>query len=201
MAEHDRQNHPIRPAQHIHGNTSRRRKPVGQCGRGYRRDHPDEAGWAGRLFAQLYTLLDSDDDIMDIPGTYSRTRPTDGTNQDDTSQAEFWSSLGRILRQNNRFRWFLVARSISQLVMMGAAFYSVFAVQQHGASEAEVGLMTGTLLGTAIIANVIMGWISDRWSRKRVMEIGWRQAFWGHCWPGGRPAPAGLPCVCSHCSG
>jgi MFS family permease len=32
--------------------------------------------------------------------------------------------------------------------------------------------MTGTLLGTAIIANVIMGWISDRWSRKRVMEIG-----------------------------
>lgn len=96
----------------------------------------------------------------------------DGTNQDDTSQAEFWSSLGRILHQNNRFRWFLVARSISQLVMMGAAFYSVFAVQQHGASEAEVGLMTGTLLGTAILANVIMGWISDRWSRKGVMEIG-----------------------------
>jgi MFS family permease len=103
--------------------------------------------------------------------TREPARP-DGTKQDDTSQAEFWSSLGRILHQNNRFRWFLVARSISQLVMMGAAFYSVFAVQQHGASEAEVGLMTGTLLGTAILANVIMGWISDRWSRKGVMEIG-----------------------------
>jgi MFS family permease len=75
----------------------------------------------------------------------------DVTENEAASRAVFWSSLRNILRQDQRFRWFLVARSISQLVMMGAAFYSVFAVQQHGASEADVGLMTGTLLGTAIL--------------------------------------------------
>ena len=52
-----------------------------------------------------------------------------------TSRAEFWSNMRRILRQDVRFRWFLVARILSQFILMGAAFYSVFAVQQHGASE------------------------------------------------------------------
>jgi MFS family permease len=35
-----------------------------------------------------------------------------------------------------------------------------------------MGWMTGTLLGTAIVANIAMGWIGDRWERKWVMEIG-----------------------------
>jgi MFS family permease len=89
-----------------------------------------------------------------------------------TTQAQFWSSVRAILRRDEKFRWFLAARMISQLAVMGAAFYSVYAVRRHGASELEVGGMTSTLLGTAIIANVTMGWIGDRWSRKGVMEIG-----------------------------
>jgi MFS family permease len=88
------------------------------------------------------------------------------------TQAEFWSGVRSILRRDINFRWFLVARMISQIAIMGAAFYSVFAVRQHGASEFEMGWMTSTLLGTAIIANVAMGWIGDRWGRKGVMEIG-----------------------------
>jgi MFS family permease len=89
-----------------------------------------------------------------------------------TTQAQFWSSVRAILRRDEKFRWFLAARMISQLAVMGAAFYSVYAVRRHGAGELEVGGMTSTLLGTAIIANVTMGWIGDRWSRKGVMEIG-----------------------------
>jgi MFS family permease len=88
------------------------------------------------------------------------------------AQTKLWPNLGRILRQDSRFRWFLAARIVSQFATMGAAFYSVFAVQNLGASEAEVGWMTSTLLGTAIVANVAMGWVGDRWSRKGVMEIG-----------------------------
>jgi MFS family permease len=89
-----------------------------------------------------------------------------------TTQAQFWSSVRAILHRDESFRWFLAARMISQLAVMGAAFYSVYAVRRHGAGELEVGGMTSTLLGTAIIANVTMGWIGDRWSRKGVMEIG-----------------------------
>lgn len=99
--------------------------------------------------------------------------------QAPATQAEFWSSVKVILRTDHGFRWFLAARMVSQLAVMGAAFYSVYAVRQHGASELEVGWMTGTLLGTAIIANVGMGWIGDRWSRKGVMEIGLGAASMG----------------------
>lgn len=88
------------------------------------------------------------------------------------TQAEFWSGVRSILRRDRDFRWFLVARMISQFAIMGAAFYSVFVVRLHGASEFQVGWMTGALLGVSIIANVSMGWIGDRWGRKGVMEIG-----------------------------
>ena len=103
--------------------------------------------------------------------TREAARPPAIDNTLDT-QAEFWSGVRSILRRDQDFRWFLVARMISQIAVMGAAFYSVFAVRQHHASEIEVGWMTGTLLGTAIIANVAMGWIGDRWGRKGVMEVG-----------------------------
>jgi MFS family permease len=106
------------------------------------------------------------------------------------TQAEFWSSVRMILRKDHSFRWFLVARMVSQLAVMGAAFYSVYAVQRHGANELEVGGMTSTLLATGIIANVGMGWIGDRWSRKGVMEIGLGVAVLGALLAWWAPSPA-----------
>jgi MFS family permease len=106
------------------------------------------------------------------------------------TQAEFWSSVRMILRQDRSFRWFLIARMVSQLAVMGTAFYSVYAVQRHGASEIQVGWMTGTLLATAILANVVMGWIGDRWSRKGVMEIGLGVAALGALLAWWAPSPA-----------
>ncbi len=84
----------------------------------------------------------------------------------------FWENMGNILKRDRNFRWFLVARMISQLAIMGFAFYTVYAVRVHGASELVVGGMTSVLLGAQIVGNVLMGWVGDRWSRKGVMEIG-----------------------------
>jgi MFS family permease len=83
-----------------------------------------------------------------------------------------WSRLGDILRGDRNFRWFLVARMLSQLAVMGFAFYTVYAVHELKMSELEVGFMTAVLLGTQIAINPLMGWIGDRWSRRRLMEIG-----------------------------
>jgi MFS family permease len=85
---------------------------------------------------------------------------------------EFWSGLGNILRRDANFRWFLVARSLSQLAIMGWAFYTVFAVEQHGVSKLSAGWMTATLLAVKIVANPVMGWLSDHWSHKATMEFG-----------------------------
>jgi len=84
----------------------------------------------------------------------------------------FWNRIGDILDRDRNFRWFIVARLLSQLAVMGFAFYSVYVVNQKGAGEIHVGWMTGIFLGTQIIANPIMGWLGDHWSHGRIMEIG-----------------------------
>jgi MFS family permease len=76
------------------------------------------------------------------------------------------------LRRDRSFRWFLAARAISQLAVMGVAFYTVFAVNQHGVSKLSIGWMTGLLMGVKILVNPLMGWLGDRWSYRAVMEFG-----------------------------
>jgi MFS family permease len=87
-------------------------------------------------------------------------------------QIPVWSRMTEILRRDENFRKFLIARVLSQIAMMGFAFYTVYAVRIHGVSESEIGIMTGILLGSQILANPLMGWIGDRWSNLFVMKIG-----------------------------
>ena len=85
---------------------------------------------------------------------------------------EFWQSIANILKRDVNFRWFLVVRMLSQLAIMGFSFYTVYAVRSLGMSEIAVGILTGVLMGTAIIANPVMGWIGDHWSHRLLMAIG-----------------------------
>ncbi len=87
-------------------------------------------------------------------------------------QVPLWSNMKSILKRDSNFRWFLTARILSQIAMMGFAFYTVYAVRVHQVSESGVGIMTGILLGAQILANPIMGWIGDHWSNLAVMKIG-----------------------------
>jgi MFS family permease len=84
----------------------------------------------------------------------------------------YWSSLMDILRQDANFRWNLAARSLSQLAVMGFAFYTVYVVSYQQVGEAEVGVMTGVFMGTQIIANPVMGRLGDRWSYRGAMQVG-----------------------------
>ena len=85
---------------------------------------------------------------------------------------DFWKNLGVILKRDHNFRWFVVARMLSQLALMASAFYTVYAVRRHGMSEVTVGVMTGVMLGAQIAVNPILGWIGDRGSHRLAMEIG-----------------------------
>lgn len=98
--------------------------------------------------------------------------PAEGVATVSPITRQFWGRMRTILHSDQNFRWFLVARAISQLAAMGFAFYTVYAVNEQGVSEIGVGAMTTTLLIAQVLGNVLMGWMSDRWSRKGVMEIG-----------------------------
>jgi MFS family permease len=84
----------------------------------------------------------------------------------------FWEGIKIIWQKDRGFRWYLVVRNLSQFGIMAFAFYTVYAVKHHGMSAITVGIMTGVLLITQTIANPILGWLADRWSRRRVLEAG-----------------------------
>jgi MFS family permease len=89
-----------------------------------------------------------------------------------TGPEHFWSALPQILRQDLNLRWFLLVRMLSQLAVIGTAFYTVYAVNSLGMDELTVGILTSVLLGVQILANPIMGWLGDHWSHRGIMAVG-----------------------------
>jgi MFS family permease len=98
--------------------------------------------------------------------------PVSETTPPSRAPREFWENIAAILKSDSNFRWFLAARMLSQVAVMGFSFYTVYAVKTLGMSEITVGVLTGVLMGTAIIANPVMGWIGDRWSHRKLMAVG-----------------------------
>lgn len=103
----------------------------------------------------------------------TREHPHEPATQDSSAAPmNSLSNLRQIMQRDHNFRWFVIARVVSHMALMGYAFFTVYAVDQQGVSPLGIGWITGTLLGVQIVANVLMGWIGDHWSHRRVMEIG-----------------------------
>lgn len=88
------------------------------------------------------------------------------------SSTPIWKNIGVILKEHASFRSFLISRFISQFGMMAFAFYTVFAVSKLGMTAIQVGIMTSVLMITQVVANPLLGWLSDKWSRKGVLVLG-----------------------------
>jgi MFS family permease len=87
-------------------------------------------------------------------------------------QAPMWKSIKHILKTDKIFLNFLISRFLSQFGMMSFAFYTVFAVKKIGMDNLTIGIMTSVLLITQTIANPVLGWLSDHWSRKWILVLG-----------------------------
>ncbi|HVN54026.1 MAG TPA: MFS transporter, partial [Anaerolineaceae bacterium] len=96
------------------------------------------------------------------PGNARESLPEDG----------LWNQVSSILKRDRRFRGYLVTRMLSQFAMMSFAFYTVYAVRFHHMNEVQAGILTSVLLLTQVIANPVLGRLSDRISKKMVLEIG-----------------------------
>jgi MFS family permease len=84
----------------------------------------------------------------------------------------FWKDMQAILKRDTNFRWFVVVRILAQLGTVGFAFYSVYVVRFYGVNEATAGILTGIMMVTQTLFNLIMGWLGDRWSHRGVMAFG-----------------------------
>ena len=104
---------------------------------------------------------------------YAQTREPESPSAAEAGhQPAHWRNLAAILRRDPNFRWFLVARMLSQVALMAIAFYTVYAVRYYGVSAETAGLMTGVLMAAQTFGNPIMGWLGDRWGHHIVLEIG-----------------------------
>ena len=87
------------------------------------------------------------------------------------STRQFWSDLPRILRRDDNFRHFLVARWLLALGAMGTGFITVAAVKRWSVADGTVGAYTAAFLLGQTAANLIIGFLSDKYGHKLTLEI------------------------------
>ncbi len=87
-------------------------------------------------------------------------------------QAPLLESIRKIMANDRNFDWFLLARATIWFSIMAFSFYTVYAATHLEAGEYAVGIVTSVLLFTQVLANPLLGWVADRWSRKGVLEVG-----------------------------
>lgn len=83
--------------------------------------------------------------------------------------------MGKILREDTNFRWFLVAKALTACAIGGigsVSFYSLYVDQHFNAPESIVGIMTGVLTLSQMSANLLFGWLGDRWGHRLMYAIG-----------------------------
>jgi MFS family permease len=88
-----------------------------------------------------------------------------------TKLGAYLRQLPSVLRRDDNYLHFLVARSFLSLGAMASGFYIVYGSQRWSLGGAEVGLMTAILTGSQALMNVVWGLIADRRGHKLVLML------------------------------
>jgi MFS family permease len=88
------------------------------------------------------------------------------------SSRQFWSELPVIVRRDENFRHFLVARLLLALSGMGITFVTVAAIRRWEVADGTVGIYTAVFLAGQMAGNLILGLLADRHGHKLSLEIG-----------------------------
>jgi MFS family permease len=83
----------------------------------------------------------------------------------------FLGGIGPMLRRDRMFRRYLFCRGAIAMGLTGHSFLTAAALERFGLPDSEVGLFTGVLLGAQAVAAAGLGWLSDRWGHKQVLEL------------------------------
>jgi MFS family permease len=98
--------------------------------------------------------------------------PPDTDTPPAMSALTFRRQLWTILRVDGNFRWYLIGRWLQSIVVIPSAFVTVYAVKRFNADPALLGLLTGSLMVTQMVANPLMGMLGDRWGHRQAMIAG-----------------------------
>jgi MFS family permease len=86
-------------------------------------------------------------------------------------QPPYWRSLVPILQNDLNYRRYLVSQMVTAVGGMALGFYTIYALRQWQVSDGMVSLFTTSLLIGTAGANLLFGWLGDRYGHKFIMEI------------------------------
>ncbi len=106
-------------------------------------------------------------------GFLSLTRePVEAVVAPEQSTRQFWTDLPRIVRRDDNFRHFLIARLLLALAGMGTGFVTVAAIRRWQVPDSTVGGFTAAYLFGQMAGNLLFGFLADRRGHKISLELG-----------------------------
>ena len=89
--------------------------------------------------------------------------------KEHTTTGQYFSRLPAIIRSNDNYAHFLISRTVIQLGAMATGFFMVFGTETFGITGAGVGFLTGVLIASTAVMNLVWGVIGDRLGHKLVL--------------------------------
>lgn len=80
--------------------------------------------------------------------------------------------LPAVLARDRNYRRYLISRTVVNLGTMAGGFFMVYGVQRFAIDGAGVGLLTGVLIGSVALMNLVWGLLGDRGGHKGVLTAG-----------------------------
>lgn len=96
------------------------------------------------------------------------------------NRLRIWTRLGRILRRDQNFRRFLIARGLLAVGGMGMAFVTAAAISKWDVTGGTVGSYTVALLVGQSASNLLFGLLADRKGHKLALVLGGLAASLGY---------------------
>ncbi len=97
--------------------------------------------------------------------------PSVPTGSDTAAVHSRWRDMWAILRRDRNFAWFLLTVLVLLLSTVALPFYTVFAKDELGASNAMAGTYLGVYTAGLVGSTLLWGWLSDRRGRRFLLWL------------------------------
>ena len=97
--------------------------------------------------------------------------PAQTSGEPAASSREYWLRLAQILREDSRFRRYLVSRFVVNIAGMATGFLAVHAAQRWGLPDDQTATFATSMLVGQALCNLLFGFLADRTGHKLVLEL------------------------------
>jgi MFS family permease len=86
-----------------------------------------------------------------------------------SSLHNYFRQLPSVLRRDRNYVRFLASRTVANLGGMATGFFMVYGMEKFAFSGAQVGALTGVLVGSQAVMNLVFGALGDRHGHKGIL--------------------------------